>query len=350
MARAALILSGGGGLRLWPASTEHKPKQFLSLFDHDSLFERTLKRLKAAKIDVVYVIGNARHRNLLEDQAKAVGLSEIRFLFEPARRDSAAAIAAGVAAISNDLGDDTVVLALPCDHLIPDEAAFAASVDEAVELAGHGFLCTFGLLPSFASVEFGYIQRGRPVEGHSNAFMVERFHEKPRQDVAERYAATEGFYWNSGMFAFEARTFAREAAMHMPDVWHAAAASVKAVREEGRCRWLDQASFERSPKISIDFGLMEKSNNVGVVPASFPWSDVGTWAAVHEASKSASDDVVLQGDVVVHDVSNAMVHADGLKVIVAGVSDIVVVATRDGVFVCRKDMTPIVKQLLEWRS
>jgi mannose-1-phosphate guanylyltransferase / mannose-6-phosphate isomerase len=344
---AALVLSGGGGLRLWPASNDRTPKQFLDFFDGVSLFQRTLTRLRAASVDAVYVIGNAAHQALLAEQAAAVGFNDVRYLFEPARRDSAAAIAAGVAAIAADLGEDTVALALPCDHLIPDEPAFAGYIAQAVAAARLGHIVTIGLKPTAPSTEFGYIQRAGRLPGHPTAYAVKRFHEKPALGVAQQYVRDADFSWNSGMFIFEASVFAAEAAALMPDIWSAASGSVARAARDGAGRILDKASFEASPRTSIDFGLIEKSARIAVVPADLAWSDVGTWAAVHDASPQPADGVATVGDVVTHAVSNALIHATGVKVVAAGVSDIVIVATPEGVLVTRKDLSAMVKPLLE---
>jgi mannose-1-phosphate guanylyltransferase/mannose-6-phosphate isomerase len=347
MRTAALLLSGGSGLRLWPSSTQERPKQFLPLFKDRSLYAMTLERLVAADIDTIYVSGNAMHRDLLKEQAVAAGAADVRFIFEPVRRDSAAAIAAGVACIASDMGDDVVVLVLPCDHLIADGESFATSLTEAIDLARLGYLATFGIMPTFPSTEFGYIQRGARIPGHRSAFEVEKFHEKPRAEIAATYLACGDYDWNGGMFAFMASVFRREAEQHMAAIWCAALQSSEKATRSGSDVHLDAAAFRSAPKTSIDFGLMEKSQCVGVVPATFDWSDVGNWSAVYEASAKDVHESVLVGNVLAHAAKRSLIHADGIKVVVSGIDDLIVVGTPEGVFIARKGDAPMVKTLLE---
>jgi mannose-1-phosphate guanylyltransferase/mannose-6-phosphate isomerase len=346
MRKVAVVLSGGKGTRLWPMSTDEHPKQFLPLFGGVSLYQRTLRRLSMVGCDAIVVIGNANHASSLATQAHEIGLAPPVFLFEPAPRDSAAAVAAGMAWVAQEFGDDAVVFVLPCDHLIPDEAAFAADLAAAGDLAALGYLGTFGIQPTLPSTDFGYIQRGERIESHPSAFQVVRFHEKPRRDVAELYLAASNFYWNSGMFAFPVGLFRSQARQFMPAVWDAASAAIDRGSRDNGSLWLDPDAFMAAPKTSIDYGLMEKSSCVAVIPASFRWSDVGTWAAVHDAGCTSAADNVTRGNVSLHDVTGSLILADGVRVLAAGIDGLVVVATREGVFIAPKPMASAVKTLL----
>lgn len=348
--RVAIVLSGGAGTRLWPISTDARPKQFMTLFNGRSLYQDTLLRLGAAKFEAVYVIGNQTHCDLLTQQARELALPPLHFIFEPLRRDSGAAIAAGVAAIRGHLGDDTVIFALPSDHLITDQAAFGLNADLAHQLAELDFLTTFGIIPSYPSSEFGYIQRGGRIDQHANAFRVLRFHEKPERQAAERYLFEGGFYWNSGIFAFSAASFNTEARRHMPELWHIVSEAVERGQHKGQELYLDAERFGAAPRISIDYALMEKSARVGVIPASFPWSDVGTWSVIHDLKAEGADNNLLVGDVSTKAVANSVIIAEGVKVLAVGVDGLVIAATKEGVFVAPQTMAAQVKNLLEHKG
>jgi mannose-1-phosphate guanylyltransferase/mannose-6-phosphate isomerase len=343
----AVLLSGGAGTRLWPLSTEECPKQFMELFGHESLYQKTLKRLHAAEVDELWIVTNERHAAIATAQAAAVGLELACCMLEPQRRDSAAAIAAAIAAVHNAHGPDTRVAIMPCDHLIPDEEAFKASFAEGVALAGLGFIGTFGITPSFPSSEFGYIQAGGAVEGHASARAVAMFHEKPDAARAQAYLEAGDCLWNSGMFIFSAETFAREAALHMPDIWQGASRAVARAVRHGAQLMLDEEAFGAIRKTSIDYGMMEKSSHVAVVPVSFGWTDVGNWAAVHEVMAHAAGDTVTVGTVHSLDTQGCLVIGEGIPVLTSGVSDLLIIATPKGVFVADKSRAADVKRLLD---
>ena len=344
---AALLLSGGGGTRLWPVSTNARPKQFLRLFGDRSLFQRTVVRLTAADIDELLVVTNVDHEPHVREQTAEINSPEATVVLEPMRRDSAPAIAAGVAALLAEGAPDTVVVVLPCDHLIPDEAHFARDLAQAVKLAGLGFLATFGIKPTSPSTEYGYIQRGEPIGEHPGAFRVAKFHEKPKADLASRYVQDGGFDWNSGMFVFRAEAFREEAEKHMPEVWERAAAALRKGQKSGNRVLLDADEFGSAPKISIDYALFEKSERVGVVPVSFDWSDVGNWDSVHGALPKDAANNAAVGNATLSDAAGNLVVGDGTDVMVLGVSDLVVIASPQGTFVAPRSRAAEVKVLLE---
>jgi mannose-1-phosphate guanylyltransferase/mannose-6-phosphate isomerase len=342
----ALLLSGGAGTRLWPVSRPESPKQFLKLFGALSLYQLTLKRLRASGVDAVIVAANRDHEALLAEQAAAIGETPPLLMLEPARRDSGPAIAAGVALAKTRFGEDAVVCAMPCDHLIPDTAAFSETLEAAVALARAGYLATFGITPTMPSTEFGYLQQGKAITSHPAAYKVERFHEKPRLDLAVRYLAEGGFSWNSGMFVFAAGVFAEEAAAHMPDVWTAAQAAVTGATVTGHTVNLSEAAFLAAPKISIDYALFEKSGKVAMVPARFGWSDVGNWAAVFASLDKDKGGNATIGDVRTRDVANALIIAENTSVVAIGVENLTIIARPDGVFIATRSRAAEVKDLV----
>jgi mannose-1-phosphate guanylyltransferase / mannose-6-phosphate isomerase len=342
----ALLLSGGAGTRLWPISREALPKQFMPLFGEKSLYQMTLARLQDAGVSGILVAANQQHEPLLRSQASALGKAEPILLLEPARRDSAPAIAAGVAHALKTHGPDTIIAVMPCDHLIPDHAAFAASLSRARKLAEFGYLATFGIAPTFPSRDFGYLQQGGKIEDTVECYHVARFHEKPQLPKAVEYLASGEYLWNSGMFVFKAGTFASEAKIHMPDVWTAATKAVEAATNRNGTLHLDQSAFEAAPRISIDFALFEKSARVAMARASFQWSDVGAWSAVFDALDKDPSLNAVQGDVRLRDVSNSLVIGEGIRVVVIGMSEFVVVARPEGVFVAPLKRASEIKDML----
>lgn len=344
--RVGLLLSGGAGTRLWPISRAELPKQFLKLFGDMSLYQLTLKRLMAAGVTDVIVAANQDHEAVVADQAREIGMAPPQLLLEPARRDSGPAIAAGVSYARMQFGDDAVVCAMPCDHLIPDTDKFAESLQSAIALAQLGYLSTFGIMPVFPSSEFGYLQRGEAVPGHAAAFRVEKFHEKPKPDVALRYLSQGGFAWNSGMFVFSAGVFAAEAAKHMPDVWSAVQDAVLRAQQRGNTWMLDAAAFARAPKISIDYALFERSDRVAMVEANFSWSDVGNWSSAYESLEKDDNGNASVGDVELRDAHNTLAISDHTRVVIVGVDNLVVVARPDGVFVAPKSRSAEIKDIV----
>lgn len=343
----ALVLCGGGGTRLWPISSDARPKQFLRLLGEKTLFQSTWQRLEAAGVDETVVLTNTALEGLARADLAEIGVHDARFVLEPSRRDSGPAIAAGMAAIRNRLGDDAIVLVAASDHLVPDPIAFAATVSHARTLAARDYLVTFGIKPTFPATEYGYIQRGAPVEGLDGAFAVAKFHEKPPHERAKAYSADPAFAWNAGIFMFRAGHFAREAATHMPDIWAQANAAITRGRMEGLNLMLDAEAFGACRRISIDFALMERSSRVGTVPAGFDWSDIGSWSAVYEALPADADGVSRHGPVATRECKDTLVFAEGIPICAIGLEDFVVVASPRGVFVAPRARAQEIKALLD---
>lgn len=344
----ALLLLGGRGTRLWPLSSEQCPKQFLKLFGSYSLFQHTIRRLADTPIDDVVIITNAAYEQQVLAQTAELGLPPPQFVLEPFRRDSGPAIAAGVAAVLARAGPEAVVAALPADHLIPDAAHFGRTLGEALELACQDFLVTFGIRPTFPSTEYGYIQKGARLDGHTNAFKVSGFHEKPDEVTAQTYVRARTYDWNSGMFCFSAGLFTREATRHMPDIWTAAQKAVASGDGSQSRLLLAPEVFEQIRRISIDFALFEKSECVAIIPTDLEWSDVGNWASVYDAlDKDPSGNVVL-GRAQIQDSSGCLVAADGVSLHVVGINDFVVVGSSEGTFVAPRHRAAVIKSMIEF--
>lgn len=337
----ALILAGGGGTRLWPASRRSRPKQLLSLAGNESLLAATVRRAQGvfgAERTLIVTAG---------DQVEAVraalpGFPADNLLAEPAPRNTAAAVGLGAAAVARRAGDETVLAVLPSDAFIANEVAFAAALRIAVAQARETIV-TIGIRPTRAETGFGYLKVGAPVA--DGVFEVVRFVEKPTTAKADHYLASGDHLWNSGMFFFTAGRLLAEARRHVPQLGWALDSMHKAVNFDAEVL----ALYPSVPAISIDYGIMEKTAGIRVVPADFGWNDVGSWAALPAIRAADRDDNVVVGDVVVAQSTNNIVFAEpGAPMVgVVGVNDLVVIATRDAVLVVPKDRAQDVRRVVE---
>ncbi|WP_407179636.1 mannose-1-phosphate guanylyltransferase/mannose-6-phosphate isomerase [Bradyrhizobium sp. STM 3562] len=337
-----LIMCGGAGTRLWPASREGRPKQFLPLFGARSTFQDTLTRLSdSALFERPIVITNAAYRFMVQEQLAEIG-SEADVLLEPARRDSGPAIAAG-ATFAQTRDGEAIVLALAADHVVRDTAAFLAACRQGLVAAESGRIVTFGVEPERAATEYGYISPGETVSGEVRS--VAKFVEKPDQATAEQYIKS-GYLWNSGNFMFRAAMLLDEYRKLDAQSVEAVVGSVtKAGRDLGFVT-LNADAFGSAKAISIDYAVMEKTARAAVVPVSCGWSDVGSWHAVWELSQKDAQGNAAQGAAVFEDSRNCNVATDKALVALEGVDDLVVVATQDAVLVSRQKDANGLKRLV----
>lgn len=342
-----VILCGGSGTRLWPASRASMPKQFARLVDPEhSTFQATAQRVAEPGLFArACVIAAAESRFIVAEQLAQAGLSA-DIILEPQGRDSAAAVA--VAALhAATLDPQAVVLIMAADHVIGDAAAFRAAVATAAEGAHAGAVMTLGIEPTRPATDYGYIRRGSPLPGQTGgACAVERFVEKPDQAGAERLIA-EGALWNSGYFLFRADVMLAELETFAPAVLAGARAALEAAATDLDFTRLDAEAFGQVPKISIDYAVMERTGRAGVLPVAFPWSDVGTWDAVWGVLAHDADGNALRGRVELIGTKNSLVHSagEGLTTVV-GLEDVVVVTTPDAVLVSSKAEAGRVKELV----
>jgi mannose-1-phosphate guanylyltransferase/mannose-6-phosphate isomerase len=338
-----LIMCGGTGTRLWPASREGRPKQFLSLFGRTSTFQDTIRRVgDAALFDRPIVVTNAQYRFLVAEQLAELGVAA-DILLEPARRDSGPAIAAGTV-FARRAGADPVVLALAADHVVLDDGGFATACRTAFEAASRGRIVAFGVRPDRPTTEYGYI---RPRDGSGpDIFDVERFVEKPDNVTAQRYVA-EGYLWNSGNLLFRASTFLEEYAAFEPDSVAAVRAAVDNAGTDLGFVTLAEEPFTRARAVSVDYAVMERTSRAAVVPISYKWSDVGSWGAVWDLSDKDAAGNAAQGPAVFVDSSGCFVASNRALAALFGVEDLVVVASEDALLVARRGSTLDMKQLVQ---
>jgi mannose-1-phosphate guanylyltransferase/mannose-6-phosphate isomerase len=282
------------------------------------------------------------------EQLREIGVKPLGILLEHAGRNTAPAVAAAANYLLA-IDPEAVMLVLPADHVIEDNAAFAAAVAAAARLVEGGALATFGIVPQAPETGYGYIRRGAPVGADGAGFEVDRFVEKPDRDTAQGFVDDGRYYWNSGMFLFSAGAYLEQLGQFAPAIASAAEASVRlGYSDLDFCR-LDEASFTMCPSDSIDYAVMERTSSAVVVPADIGWSDVGSWSALWQVQQAGADadGNVQRGDVYLDGVTNSLVRASSRIVAVLGVQDLIVVETNDAVLIAHKDQVQRVKHVVE---
>jgi mannose-1-phosphate guanylyltransferase / mannose-6-phosphate isomerase len=340
----AVLLSGGSGTRLWPLSREAYPKQFLPLVGDDTMLQATWRRVAALSSHAPIVVANEDHRFLVAEQLRVIGAPTPRIVLEPVGRNTAPAIAAAALIARADPqheDGDPLLLVLPSDHVVRDDAAFRAAVIAAMPAAEAGALVTFGIVPQAPETGFGYIQ----ADVGDGVRKVLRFVEKPDAATAQRYLDDGGYYWNSGMFLFRASRYLEELGKYRPDILAAARAACEHLDPDGEFLRLDRDAFAASPSESIDYAVMEKTDAAMVLPVDIGWNDVGSWSALWEVSEQDADGNAHHGDVIAIDTRNSYAYAQRLVALV-GVDDLIVVETDDAVLVAAKDKVQEVKQVV----
>lgn len=340
-----VLLAGGAGSRLWPTSRDDLPKQFQPLAGEYSTYQETLLRVgNPALFSSPLVITNDAFRFFAMRQARSVG-HPATVVLEPARRDSAAAMAvAAVMAERKESG--SLVLALAADHFILDNALFEDAIKLGSKAARQGKIVVFGLQPTEPRTSYGYIHPGRKMGGHEDLAEVEAFVEKPDAATALEYMK-KGYLWNSGNFLFRSDAMIAAFRAFAPDILDAVEeAAEKAGEDLGFVR-LHKESFEKAPKNSVDYAVIEKADNIAVVTGRFRWSDIGSWDAILEILPPDENENAVLGNAMVEGTTGSLVHSHGTFTAAVGLKDMIVVSTRDAVLVVPKSKVQDVKKLVE---
>jgi mannose-1-phosphate guanylyltransferase/mannose-6-phosphate isomerase len=334
-----VVLSGGSGTRLWPLSRELYPKQLLKLVGTHTMLQSTVLRLAGLDAAPPVIVCNEAHRFLVAEQMRQLAIKPRAIVLEPVGRNTAPAIA-----LAADAADpDALLLVLPADHVIRDVTAFQEAIRRALPAAEAGKLVTFGIVPNAPETGYGYIRRGA---ADGQVFRIAQFVEKPDLKRAEGFLASGEYYWNSGMFLFKARRYLEELEKFAPDIAVAALAGVQKSQPDLDFTRIDKAAFQACRSESIDYAVMEKTADAVVVPLDAGWSDVGSWAALYDASEADAQGNVMLGDVVVEDTHGCLLHAESRLVTAVGLKDHIVVETKDAVLVAPKDRVQDVKKLV----
>jgi mannose-1-phosphate guanylyltransferase len=327
----AVIMAGGSGTRLWPTSRAAHPKQFLALHGDDTMLQATFKRLDGLDFQSSVTICNEEHRFFVAEQLREIDkLGSI--ILEPVGRNTAPAIA--LAALSSPEGADPLLLVLAADHVIQDKAAFTKTVMDAIPLAEAGKLVTFGIVAHEPNTGYGYIKKG---ESQGPGFAVDAFVEKPTTEVAKEYLESGDYLWNSGMFLFKASRYLGELKEHRPDIYDACQLSMRGISRDNDFLRLNEAAFDACPSDSIDYAVMEKTNDAVVVPMDAGWSDIGSWSSLWDISEKDDNGNAKYGDVMLHESKGCYVRAEDKLVAAVGLDDLVIVDTKDALMVAHKD-------------
>lgn len=337
-----VIMAGGSGSRLWPLSRSLFPKQFISLASDLTMLQETLKRLDGLSHLPPLLICNDEHRFLVAEQLRQQAVECSGIILEPAGRNTAPAIAlSALQALKS--WDDPLLLVLAADHVIQDASAFIDSVQKAVEPAQNGNLVTFGIVPTKPETGYGYIKQG---EKKGNAYQVAEFVEKPNLETAKSYLESGEYYWNSGMFLFQASRYLEELKIHRPDILESCELTINGSRHDLDFIRLNKEAFFACPDESVDYAVMEKTSDALVVPMDAGWSDVGSFSALWEISEKNEQGNVIQGDVLTEQTQGSYIYSQNKLVSTVGVENLVVIETKDAVLVADKDKVQDVKSIV----
>ena len=340
-----VILSGGSGTRLWPISRKLYPKQFIPLRNSRSLFQDTVERVQSLKngIQAPIIVCNDEHRFMAAEQLRLENVSQADIILEPVGRNTAPAIALA-ALCAQQRNKDAIILVLPADHIIDADTHFSDAVEVAMNLCNQDQLVTFGIQPTRPETGYGYIQAGDSIE-KGKANRVTQFVEKPAQDKAQEYIKAGNYFWNSGMFMFKASTMLSELAKFEPDMSAAVESSFDSQQKDLDFVRIDEKKFAACKSESIDYAVMENTDNAVVVPLSSDWNDVGSWHALWESSEQDTHRNALTGDVLLEECEGCLVHSSNRLVTAVGMKDTVIVETADAIMVAPREQSQKVKQI-----
>ena len=341
-----VILCGGSGSRMWPLSRESYPKQFLSLYDNETLLQKTVTRLDAlTEIAPPILIANNEQRFLVAEQLRAAGIQDATILLEPIGRNTAPA-AALAALIALEKDPDSILVVLPSDHVITNTELFHKIVQDAVHIAAQGKLVTFGIAPTEAHTGYGYILKGEALQ--ANAYNVASFVEKPNLEKATEYYNSGDYYWNSGMFVFGAQAYLNELQTLQPKILENVKLSLELGERSPDFIRADAEVFAVCPFRSIDYAVMEHTQHAALLAAEdLGWSDVGSWSALADITPADEQGNNIIGDVIAEDVKNSYLRSENRMIAVLGVENLIVVETADALLVAHKDKAQDVKKIVE---
>lgn len=340
-----VILSGGSGTRLWPLSRKQYPKQYLSLISEKTVFQETILRLNGIEgLTDPIIICNDVHRFLVAEQCQQIGIINPTILLEPNGRNTAPAVAAAAFQLLK-YSDDTVLLVLSADHAIQDINEFHNAINIANKQAQDGKLVTLGIKPKDANTNFGYIKSSK--NDKNGVFKVEEFVEKPDLETAKFYLTQGNYLWNSGMFMFKATALLEELTTYSLDIIKAVRLSVDKAKKDLDFVRLDKQAFESSPSDSIDYALMEKSNNIVVVPLNANWNDIGSWSALYDMWEKDNNGNVINGKAIALETTNTFIKTDQNMVVTIGLDNLIVVDTPDATLIATKDKVKKLNKVVE---
>ena len=339
-----IIMAGGSGTRLWPLSRSLYPKQFLSVTNENSLLQETLKRLDGLNCLPPVIVSNNEHRFIVAEQLRQFGVDDFQIILEPVGRNTAPAVAlAALKAL--ELHGDHHMLVLAADHAIQDIEAFHAAVLAAEQESVDNKLVTFGIVPTKPETGYGYIKKGEQVK--NSVFKVNSFVEKPDLETAKNYLEQKCYLWNSGMFMFKASVYLDELKKFRPDILAACKESLSSASTDLDFIRLNSDVFAECPDESIDYAVMEKTQDCVVIPLDADWSDIGSWTSLWEISEKDEHENVSHGDVINYNSRNNYIYSEGSLISTVGVNNLIIVQTKDALLVAQQDNVQDIKKIVE---
>ena len=340
-----VVMAGGVGSRLWPLSRQHFPKQFLSIASSNTMLEDTLLRLGNVDHAAPLFICNEDHRFIVAEQLRQNGMSSGGIILEPSGRNTAPAIAlAALNALKG--GDDPILLVLAADHVIKNVSAFEKALAQALTPAAKGKLVTFGILPSKPETGYGYIKKSSvQSELGENVYSIWQFVEKPDVDAAQDYVDSGDYFWNSGMFMFKASRYLAELKKFRPDIYETCEQAMLGAQADADFIRPDKDLFEACPEDSVDYAVMEKTEDAVVVPVDCGWSDVGSWSSLWDIAEKDESGNALNGNVMTQGTTNSYIKSDGKLIATVGLDNIVIVESDDAILVADKSQVQDVKKI-----
>ena len=343
----AVIMAGGKGARFWPRSREKMPKHFLDILSERTMIRETVDRIRPlVPAERTLIVTGKSHAAELIRQLPEIPPENI--LIEPVGRNTAPCIGLAALHILKRV-PDAVMLVLPSDHRIGDEAAFLRIMQAAAGAALQGDpLVTIGIRPTGPGTGYGYIEQGNPfsTSGADEIYRVRSIREKPPREQAERFLAQGGFSWNSGMFVWKASTIIEAIGRFLPDL-HRGLLQIREALGTDREEDVVRAIYTGQKAVSIDYGVMEKAKDVLVIPGAFDWSDLGSWDALWEVSEKDENGNVVRGEFIGVDAADSLIHSPGKLVALVGVKDLLVVETKDALLICRRGRSQDVRKIVE---
>ena len=335
----SIILAGGSGSRLWPLSRELYPKHLLNLTSSKSLLQSTLERLNfCMPQENILSITNTKHLANVKMQLKELTPAP-QVLAEPVSKNTAPAIALAVKYLMQKTENDPIILVVPSDQLIENTEKFAATVKKGEKLAQDGYIVTFGIEPSYPETGYGYINTS---ENLNNFYKVKNFVEKPDYKTAQSYLKAKTYFWNSGIFMFKASVILKEIQKLAPQI-----SEISDKIDFTKSDNIPFLDFDEMPNISIDYAVMEKSDNIALIKLESDWNDLGSWGSIYDVSPKDKNNNVFIGHVLDEGSKNSFVYASSKLVATIGLEDTVIVETEDAILACRKDRTQDVKKIYE---
>ena len=329
-----ILLCGGSGTRLWPLSRKSYPKQFLPLLGEKTMFQESALRLAGEAYGQPIILTNSDFRFIVTEQLLEIGIDPSAILIEPESRNTAPAILAAALWLEKDI-PDAMMLVAPSDHVVPDAVAFRQAVEVGVEAAKAGKLVTFGITPTYPETGYGYLELSEAVGTDNQAFALKSFVEKPDQPKAEAMIASGNYLWNAGIFLFSVKTIISAFEKSCPQLLDPVRRAVDEGKPDLGFLRLDPQAFGDAEDISIDYAVMEKADNLSVVPFSAGWSDLGGWDAVWRESEKDEANVALSGPATSIDCSNSLLRAEdkGQEIVGIGLENVIAIAMSDAVLV-----------------